>query len=78
MTNTSYFDENLLNSTTSQGRRRATSFDLVLFRIPKTLGNSGVPQKWDSGVGYDYYDYGNNEMGSITPNGSGGYDIFTY
>ena len=57
MTNTSYFDENLLNSTTSQGRRRATSFDLVLFRIPKTLGNSGVPQNWDSGVGYDYYDY---------------------
>jgi hypothetical protein len=50
MTNTSSFDENLLNDKTSQGRRRATSFDLVLLRIPQS-------QNWDSGVGYDYYDY---------------------
>ena len=57
MTNTSYFDESLINDKTSQGRRRATSFDLVLFRIPKTSGTTGLPQNWDSGVGYDYYDY---------------------
>jgi hypothetical protein len=50
MTNTSSFDENLLNDKTSQGRRRATSFDLVLFRIPQN-------QQWDSGVGYDYYSF---------------------
>jgi hypothetical protein len=50
MTNTSSFDENLLNDKTSQGRRRATSFDLILFRIPEN-------QLWDSGVGYDYYNF---------------------
>jgi hypothetical protein len=49
MTNTSFFDKELLNDKTSQGRRRATSFDLFLFRIPQN-------QQWDSGVGYDYYD----------------------
>jgi hypothetical protein len=57
MTNTSFFDKELLNDTTSQGRRRATSFDLVLFRIPKTSGSTGNPQNWDTGVGYDYYDF---------------------
>jgi hypothetical protein len=51
MTNTSFFDKELLNDKTSQGRRRATSFDLILFRIPQN-------QSWDSGVGYDYYDFG--------------------
>ncbi len=51
MTNTSFFDKDLLNDKTSQGRRRATSFDLILFRIPQN-------QYWDSGVGYDYYDFG--------------------
>ena len=51
MTNTSAFDENLLNDKTSQGRRRAISFDLILYRIPEN-------QTWDSGVGYDYYNYG--------------------
>jgi len=50
MTNTSSFDKDLLNDKTSQGRRRATSFDLVLYRIPQN-------QNWDSGVGYDYYNY---------------------
>ena len=50
MTNTSFFDKDLLNDKTSQGRRRATSFDLILFRIPNN-------QSWDSGVGYDYYDF---------------------
>jgi len=51
MTNTSFFDKELLNDKTSQGRRRATSFDLILFRIPQN-------QQWDMGVGYDYYDFG--------------------
>jgi hypothetical protein len=51
MTNTSFFDKELINDKTSQGRRRATSFDLILFRIPQN-------QSWDSGVGYDYYDFG--------------------
>lgn len=55
MTNTSAFDTELLNTTMSNGRRRATSFDLILFRIPKTSGATGSPQYWDSGVGYDYY-----------------------
>jgi len=50
MTNTSEFDEDTFNSKTPSGRRRATSFDLVLLRIPQS-------QNWDSGVGYDYYDY---------------------
>lgn len=58
MTNTSFFDYDLLNDTTSQGRRRATSFDLVLLRIPKFSGTTGSIQDWDSGVGYDYYDFG--------------------
>ena len=58
MTNTSFFDKDLLNDKTSEGRRRAISFDLILFRIPKTSGSTGVPQTWDSGVGYDYYDFG--------------------
>jgi len=56
MTNTSAFDTDLLNTKTSQGRRRATSFDLVLFKIPKVSGTTGDNQTWDSGVGYDYYD----------------------
>jgi hypothetical protein len=51
MTNTSFFDKDLLNDKTSQGKRRATSFDLILFRIPQN-------QQWDSGVGYDYYPFG--------------------
>ena len=56
MTNTSSFDEELLNTTWSNGRRRATSFDLILFRIPKVSGTTGNPQTWDEGVGYDYYE----------------------
>lgn len=55
MTNTSFFDKELLNDKTSQGRRRATSFDLILFRIPNN-------QFWDSGVGYDYYDFNTNYL----------------
>jgi len=58
MTNTSFFDNELINDKTSQGRRRAISFDLLLFRIPNTSGSTGDPQIWDSGVGYDYTDFG--------------------
>jgi len=56
MTNTSYFDKDFLNGKTSQGRLRATSFDLILFRIPYVNLDPEQPQKWDEGVGYDYYD----------------------
>jgi len=48
MINTSSFNDRL-NTKTSQSRQRATSFDLVLFRIPSS-------QLWDEGVGYDYAD----------------------
>ncbi len=44
MTNTSSFDTELLNTFMSDERRRATSFDLILFRIPKTSGDTGNPQ----------------------------------
>lgn len=63
MVNTSTFDIELLNTSTSQGRIRATSFDLILFRIPYINDDPTTPQIWDEGVGYDYadliYDYSN-------------------
>jgi hypothetical protein len=55
MTNTSSFNDEL-NTRTSQGRMRATSFDLILFRIPYINNNPSTPQIWDEGVGYDYAD----------------------
>jgi hypothetical protein len=55
MTNTSYFDKDLLN-TSIQGRLRATSFDLILFRIPYVDFYEDQPQIWDEGVGYDFAD----------------------
>jgi hypothetical protein len=55
MTNTIMFNYDLLNTTTSDGRRRAISFDLELHRIPK-IKITGASQTWDEGVGYDYYD----------------------
>jgi hypothetical protein len=70
MTNTSSFDNELLNTFMSNERRRATSFDLVLFRIPKTSGTTGNPQTWDEGVGYDYNDFNltkNSANGGSTP-----------
>jgi hypothetical protein len=70
MTNTSSFDNKLLNDTTSNGRRRATSFDLILFRIPLTSGSTGNAQSWDEGVGYDYYNITktlNTSNGLLTP-----------
>lgn len=63
MKNTSSFDKELLNDKWSNGRRRATSFDLILYRIPKTSGDTGTPQMWDEGVGYDYY-FGDGLNGS--------------
>jgi hypothetical protein len=57
MTNTSSFDNELLNSFMSNERRRATSFDLILFRIPLSAETTGTPQYWDEGVGYDYNDF---------------------
>lgn len=64
MTNTSSFDNELLNDFMSNSRRRATSFDLVLFRIPKTSGTTGNPQQWDEGVGYDYSEFNLTRGGS--------------
>ena len=63
MTNTSSFDDELLNTNMSDGRKRATSFDLILFRIPKFSGDTGTPQLWDEGVGYDYNDFGTTQNG---------------
>ena len=63
MTNTSWFNVELLNTKTSQTRMRATSFDLILFRIPYINDDPTTPQVWDEGVGYDFadliYDYSN-------------------
>jgi hypothetical protein len=63
MVNTSTFNLEELNTTTSQSRLRATSFDLVLFRIPSN-------QLWDEGVGYDFadliYDYSNSDRNFST------------
>jgi hypothetical protein len=56
MTNTSFFNKEFLNEKTSQGRLRATSFDLILFRIPYFNFDPDRPQIWDEGVGYDYAD----------------------
>jgi len=69
MTNTSSFELDLINTNMSNGRKRATSFDLILFRIPKFSGSTGNPQNWDEGVGYDYNLYGttkNGVSGSMT------------
>ena len=56
MVNTSTFNIDLLNTTTSQSRQRATSFDLLLFRIPYIDNDQNKPQFWDEGVGYDFAD----------------------
>jgi hypothetical protein len=70
MTNTSSFDNELLNTVMSNQRRRATSFDLILFRIPNVSGDTGNPQVWDEGVGYDYNDFNlakNSAQGGMSP-----------
>lgn len=56
MTNTVVFDKEFLNTYNSQGRLRATSFDLILFRIPYRDLDPDQPQNWDEGVGYDFAD----------------------
>ena len=49
MTNTSSFDDSLLNGTVLMNdTRRATSFTLMLFKV---TGNTN----WNDGVGYDYF-----------------------
>jgi hypothetical protein len=73
MTNTSSFDNELLNTFMSNERRRATSFDLFLFRIPLFSGNTGSTQPWDEGVGYDYNDFNINQNSA-----QGGANPLTY
>ena len=46
MTNTGAFDLSLLGKDTCDGKNRASSFDLIVFKIL---------QDWDEGVGYDYH-----------------------
>jgi len=58
MTNTSTFNQDLLNTSMPDGSLRATSFDLILFRIPQFDFDPNQPQYWDEGVGYDFSDYG--------------------
>lgn len=71
MKNTSSFDKELLNDNWSNGRRRASSFTLNLYRIPYTLGNLiGEPQYWDEGVGYDYYESTNSGSSGMEVNSS--------
>jgi hypothetical protein len=69
MVNTSTFNPESLNTTTSQARLRATSFDLILFRIPPVV-NTIIAQSWDEGVGYDFadliYDYSNSDKNFST------------
>jgi hypothetical protein len=72
MRNTSSF-EDLLNTKMTNGRRRATSFNLILFRIPKTSGDTGDIQYWAEGVGYDY-----NEFNLAVNNSQGGGSPLTY
>ena len=70
MTNTSSFDNELLNTKDSEGVKRATSFDLILFRIPLTYDENNNIVNWDEGVGYDYYPTNktsNTPVGMLTP-----------
>lgn len=45
MTNTIFGDNKLIGEVRGNARQRATSFDLIVFR---------VPEEWDEGVGFDY------------------------
>jgi len=56
MINTSSFSRDFLNTKTSEEKERATSFDLILWRIPYEDYNQTLPQNWDEGVGYDFSD----------------------
>jgi hypothetical protein len=65
MTNTSSFDNDLLNTSMSNSKKRATSFDLILFRIPNYSEEIVNSQYWDEGVGYDYNDFNVNRPSSV-------------
>jgi hypothetical protein len=54
MTNTSSFDNELLNTFMSNERRRATSFDLILFRIPETCNPTPAQSAYTETVQYTY------------------------
>ena len=56
MVNTGSFNRDFLNTKTSEEKERATSFDLILWRIPYEQYNETLPQYWDEGVGYDFTD----------------------
>ena len=60
LTNTGFFDSELLNSQNSSGKDRASSFDLIVFRIN---------QDWDEGCGYDFdtANLSNNSVTSTAP-----------
>lgn len=60
ITNTGSFDKALLNGETSSGKDRASSFDLIVFR---------VNQPWDEGCGYDFetINITNNTLTSTSP-----------
>ena len=49
LTNTIFGDETFLGAKRGTGRERATSFDLIIFK---------VPEDWDEGIGFDYEDSG--------------------
>lgn len=59
MTNTGFFDSQLLGDKEIGGRLRSSSFDLVLFLIP-------TAQTWDEGIGYDF-DYGTDVLIDVNP-----------
>jgi hypothetical protein len=55
LTNTIFGDESLMGGDRGNGKRRASSFDLILFKID---------QYWDEGLGFEYeknYDFGTGE-----------------
>jgi len=66
MTNTSSFDQELLNDTASDGSRRASSFDLILYRLPLYSGSTTSGQTWDEGVGFDFVE--NNVVAEFSNN----------
>ena len=58
MTNTIFSSPDLLTSTRFGGDiTRGSGFDLILFRIPLTSGNTGSEQTWDEGLA-SVYDLG--------------------
>jgi hypothetical protein len=69
--NSASFDETLLNGKMPSQKRRASSFDLELFRIPLTSGDTGDAQYWSEGVGYDYTNYSKN----LNSNSGGKYPL---